>query len=431
MESRFGHDFGHVRVHSGNKASESARNVNALAYTVGQDIVFGSGKYSPSTSEGKRLIAHELVHTLQQGTWSPSEHHLTDQHEKPLSFSRNVVSTVQRRNDVPLRFDETLITSGNDFKGLIQQTAPQKGNPKGTIDQDTGNCSLTAKLILLWKEGILYIQPGKKNTIGSGPEKESPREAMPSLNVTDFLDKIYTSVKNVEGMRFVYGELSYRRISPGLKDTIKKFPHDPQDIKFQGKKMWALAPKVDTKPINKTVYYFRDVYYLGKDDKPVIDGTMIMSHVYWGEKSFIFLPESPTMTKYSDPKKQNQESSKWHQMLTGFNDASLMQFIEIFSNAKDKAKIPQNVRWSMIEVRTPKDVGQDDKTGVKANKYYIVGQKSGDYLGHYLVIKINSKTKNIIEFEIYDPLIGFSNNQQKSYYSFVEEYGGKIYFIEK
>lgn len=66
FESRFGHDFRKVRVHTDSKATESAKAVSASAYTLGRDVVFGSGQYSPGTSTGRRLLAHELVHTLQQ-----------------------------------------------------------------------------------------------------------------------------------------------------------------------------------------------------------------------------------------------------------------------------------------------------------------------------------------------------------------------------
>jgi hypothetical protein len=68
MESQLGHDFRRVRVHTNARASESARAVNALAYTVGTDIVFASGSYQPHTHSGRHLIAHELVHTLQQNS---------------------------------------------------------------------------------------------------------------------------------------------------------------------------------------------------------------------------------------------------------------------------------------------------------------------------------------------------------------------------
>ena len=66
MEPRFGHDFSSVKVHTDARAAESARAVNALAYTVGQNVVFGQGQYSTQSSSGRRLLVHELTHTVQQ-----------------------------------------------------------------------------------------------------------------------------------------------------------------------------------------------------------------------------------------------------------------------------------------------------------------------------------------------------------------------------
>jgi hypothetical protein len=66
MEQRFGHDFSRVRVHSGAAAEQSAQDVNAHAYTVGHNVVFGAGRFAPETHEGQRLIAHELTHVVQQ-----------------------------------------------------------------------------------------------------------------------------------------------------------------------------------------------------------------------------------------------------------------------------------------------------------------------------------------------------------------------------
>jgi hypothetical protein len=66
MEPRLGHDFSRVRVHTDRRSSESARAVNALAYTVGRDLVFDSGQYAPHTPAGRRLLAHELTHVVQQ-----------------------------------------------------------------------------------------------------------------------------------------------------------------------------------------------------------------------------------------------------------------------------------------------------------------------------------------------------------------------------
>jgi hypothetical protein len=66
MEQRFGHDFSRVRVHVGTAADQSARDVGAHAYTAGNDIVFDAGRFEPGTHAGRRLIAHELTHVVQQ-----------------------------------------------------------------------------------------------------------------------------------------------------------------------------------------------------------------------------------------------------------------------------------------------------------------------------------------------------------------------------
>jgi hypothetical protein len=73
MERRLGHDFSRVRVHHDLQAAESSRAVDAHAYTVGQHIVFGAGRYDPATREGQRLLAHELTHVVQQRAYTRIE----------------------------------------------------------------------------------------------------------------------------------------------------------------------------------------------------------------------------------------------------------------------------------------------------------------------------------------------------------------------
>jgi hypothetical protein len=72
MESRFGQDFRDVRVHTDDKAAESARAINAVAYTVMPKVVFGAEQYKPKTYSGRRILAHELTHIVQQAFASPS-----------------------------------------------------------------------------------------------------------------------------------------------------------------------------------------------------------------------------------------------------------------------------------------------------------------------------------------------------------------------
>ncbi|MDE2154830.1 MAG: DUF4157 domain-containing protein [Xanthomonadaceae bacterium] len=71
MEPRFGFDFSAVRVHDTAPAAASAGDVGAAAYTVGRNIVFGAGRYAPSTHAGKEILAHELTHVIQQGGAAP------------------------------------------------------------------------------------------------------------------------------------------------------------------------------------------------------------------------------------------------------------------------------------------------------------------------------------------------------------------------
>ena len=99
MESRLGADFGDVRVHTDATASESARSVQAHAYTVGSDVVFQSGKYAPESESGKRMLAHELTHVVQQRSGpvdgTPAEGGVKISHPSD-SFEQAAESTADR-----------------------------------------------------------------------------------------------------------------------------------------------------------------------------------------------------------------------------------------------------------------------------------------------------------------------------------------------
>lgn len=81
MGQRFGHDFSQVRAHTGAAAEQSTRDVKAHAYTVGHDIVFGHGQFAPTTYQGKKLLAHELTHVVQQGAARSGAERLEVGHE--------------------------------------------------------------------------------------------------------------------------------------------------------------------------------------------------------------------------------------------------------------------------------------------------------------------------------------------------------------
>ncbi len=99
MEARLGHDFSGVRVHTDGRADESARSVNAQAYTVGSDIVFQRDRYDPSSDAGRHVLAHELTHVMQQrsgpvdGTDAGGGVRVSDPSDR---FEREAASTADR-----------------------------------------------------------------------------------------------------------------------------------------------------------------------------------------------------------------------------------------------------------------------------------------------------------------------------------------------
>lgn len=85
MEPRFGRDFGNVRIHTNDQAAQSAQSINAQAYTFGHDVVFDAGQYMPQSTSGRRLLAHELAHVVQQQSDRGTT--LARQVAGPLDFS--------------------------------------------------------------------------------------------------------------------------------------------------------------------------------------------------------------------------------------------------------------------------------------------------------------------------------------------------------
>ncbi len=118
--SHAGHSFQNIRVHTGERAAESARAIGAHAYAVGQDVVFGSGQYAPHTTAGQRLLAHELAHTVQQGAgagrtimgaWDKAESECAANAEKDKWIEKVVVNQEDPQN-VTLHWSDGTEESG-------------------------------------------------------------------------------------------------------------------------------------------------------------------------------------------------------------------------------------------------------------------------------------------------------------------------------
>ncbi len=154
MEPRFGHDFSKVRVHTDAKAAESARVVNALAYTIGRDIVFGVGSYTGRTRVEEGVLAHELAHVIQQTnpTSTPlDKSHIAESEEQAERQAEVAALQVMNGRPVPIlgtvaptiqRLKEHFIK-----KITVNLTPPQsvtlewKGTPPSEPGSDSFTCS--------------------------------------------------------------------------------------------------------------------------------------------------------------------------------------------------------------------------------------------------------------------------------------------------
>lgn len=138
MEQRFGQDFSQVRLHTDKQATEAAAAVKAKTFTAGEDVFFGTGQYSPQTEEGRRLIAHELTHVVQQrmsgskrisrlpddvGEVKTQHFDLAKWFDK---FEKAVTFTLSR---FYIGRDEVWVKQVEDIKDLDDKTHPAHYNP--------------------------------------------------------------------------------------------------------------------------------------------------------------------------------------------------------------------------------------------------------------------------------------------------------------
>ena len=126
METRFDHDFGTVRVHADSRAADSAAGMDAEAYTVGANVVFGHGAFQPGTAAGRRLLAHELAHVIQQ------QHRDSNRSISPASAGDRWEQEAEHAADDVARGRRARASSSGNPPGLQRQTRPsQAGGPDG------------------------------------------------------------------------------------------------------------------------------------------------------------------------------------------------------------------------------------------------------------------------------------------------------------
>jgi hypothetical protein len=121
FEPRFGHDFARVRIHTDSRAADVARSMQARAFTLGNDIVFGAGQYQPNTPRGQRLLAHELAHVVQQSGGGGS---LIQREVDPASATTVTVPTGEPHKFT--RITRTVDTRPCTSRNTTEQTPPNQ-----------------------------------------------------------------------------------------------------------------------------------------------------------------------------------------------------------------------------------------------------------------------------------------------------------------
>lgn len=133
MEPRFGHNFSQVRVHTDTQAADSAGTINARAYTVGRDVVFGRGQYAPNTHSGRNLLAHELTHVVQQNASTQSGRNTLPIGEPGNSAEYKAIKPALHNSTAQT---DCITTSSRQLQRQFFSPPPQAGGFSGVMERD-------------------------------------------------------------------------------------------------------------------------------------------------------------------------------------------------------------------------------------------------------------------------------------------------------
>ena len=175
MESAMGADFSNVRVHTGSNAVQMSQDLNAQAFTHGSDVYFNEGKYNPSGTEGGRLLAHELVHTVQQGAAI----------KRKLSFQNIERNYIQRQDnsvDIRKQHEEALSKiQGHAMFNLLPLLEGQSADVK--TDEAAGSFVGGPRLVTAMR----VVREKGKQWLNFATTNNGELAALPSDQISDIM----------------------------------------------------------------------------------------------------------------------------------------------------------------------------------------------------------------------------------------------------
>ncbi|MFV1977703.1 MAG: DUF4157 domain-containing protein [Candidatus Scalindua sp.] len=209
MEKRFGSDFSGVRVHTDSNAAQMSRELNAEAFTYGRDIYFGAGRYSPGTSSGKRLMAHELTHVVQQGG------------RRGQIRGEQIRQTIRRKT--------SNCTSKKDSKGIIKSHTVKPN----IIEKPGDSVKFTVEFNCNVRSWISHIETKSGNLLGL---------KKPKTKLTNKYERKWDGKKYYKKVgSFLVNDGDYRH---RIEKLLYAYKYDPRTKKSDN--LYATGPKLNS-----------------------------------------------------------------------------------------------------------------------------------------------------------------------------------------
>jgi hypothetical protein len=235
MESRFNHDFSQVRVHTNPRAAKSAQAVNAQAYTIGQNIVFGHHAFSTQSQTGQQLLAHELAHVVQQnrgGTAQPladKPELETDARQAAASFISGMPVSVTSNSAIgmarnPLSLNQTIDLPSYSQTQLEQEAEEIEKHLNANPVSNEENDRLMQDLERIRQELARRGQQERKNAKSKSKRKreasQQPRSLRESFAIDDTLSDtdLYSEIDAIhEALRSGVSKADQRTLQNALR----------------------------------------------------------------------------------------------------------------------------------------------------------------------------------------------------------------------
>jgi Domain of unknown function (DUF4157) len=318
MEPRFGHHFAKVRVHTNYRAAESAEAMNALAYTVGNNIVFGAGQYVLTSSRGQRLLAHELAHVVQQNGGQTLQGEFAGRHD----ISRAPTSLISRKVPDPVREEQ-------EKKQAQKNEEAKKEAVKRHVEQQRRVADLLDKARKIQpdpKKGLRDPDNLFHNTVGL---LDSGRLTLTILSPTHYapdrhfdsryrfdaqgnqsMGGDYPADPRVGGPGIVWeanppaGKINIPRPSPGIQTLPKKTEHTPGELepkpeRTEPKKTEPTPTKAAGQPAAPPPFSPSNVYFFTRG-LDITEGDFKNTFVHEAQHVADLSPKSPTLGSWSD-----------------------------------------------------------------------------------------------------------------------------------